>query len=128
MTRVLPTARTTVDLAHPEEFERIGEIGVDAYRAVVDLSADYARALRDVTARVADAVVLVAREGRKVLGSLTLAAAGTDHAETALGDELEVRMFTVDPGAPSVVARGRRCSWRRRSGPAGTDVRPWCSR
>ncbi|WP_052436388.1 GNAT family N-acetyltransferase [Georgenia sp. SUBG003] len=96
---MLPTARATVDLARPEEFGRIGQIGVQAYRAVFELSEDYATALRDVAARAADAVVLAAREGRKVVGSLTLAAAGTDYADIALGDELEVRMFTVDPGA-----------------------------
>ncbi|WP_211287269.1 GNAT family N-acetyltransferase [Georgenia soli] len=99
MTRVLPTTRITVDLARPEDFDRVGEIGVAAYRAVLDLSEDYATALRDVAARAADAVVLVARAGREVLGSLTLAAAGTDWADIAVGDELEIRMFTVDPGA-----------------------------
>jgi GNAT superfamily N-acetyltransferase len=99
MTPVLPTARITVDLARPQDFERAGEIGVAAYRAVLDLSEYYAAELRDVAARAADAVVLVARAGREVLGSLTLAAAGGAYAELARGDELEVRMFTVDPAA-----------------------------
>lgn len=96
---MVQTARITVDLARPEEFDRVGEIGVAAYRAVFDLSEDYATALRDVAARAADAVVLVARAGREILGSLTLAAAGTAWADIAVGDELEVRMFTVDPAA-----------------------------
>lgn len=100
MTPVLPTSRITVDLARTEEFARVGEIAVAAYAAVYDdLSDAYAAALRDVARRAAEAVVLVARSGREVLGSLTLAAAGGAYADLARGDELEVRMLTVDPAA-----------------------------
>jgi GNAT superfamily N-acetyltransferase len=117
---VLPTLRIAVDLARPEEFERIGEIGVEAYRAVFDLSEDYATALRDVAARAAGAVVLVARAGREVLGSLTLAAAGTEYADIAHGEELEVRMFTVAPylqrrGAGEALLLGA-AEWAREQG------------
>ena len=50
MAHVLSTTRITVDLARPEEFGRVGEIGVAAYRAVQDLTDDYAAALRDAVA------------------------------------------------------------------------------
>lgn len=120
MSPVLPTARITVDLARPEDFERAGEIGVAAYGAVLDLSEEYAAALRDVAARAADAVVLVARSGREVLGSLTLAAAGGAYADLARGDELEVRMLTVDPtaqrrGAGEALLRGA-AEWAQEQG------------
>ncbi|MPV38272.1 GNAT family N-acetyltransferase [Georgenia subflava] len=93
------TVRITVETARPEDFSRIGEIGVAAYAGVQLLSDEYAAVLRDVARRAAETVVLVARAGGEVLGSLTLAAAGGPYADLARDEELEVRMLAVDPTA-----------------------------
>lgn len=85
--------------ARPEDFHRVGELAVAAFAAELDLSAEYAAVLRDVEGRAGDAVVLVARSGREVLGAITLAAADGPYAQVARGDEIELRMFTVDPAA-----------------------------
>ncbi|GAA1641876.1 GNAT family N-acetyltransferase [Georgenia ruanii] len=95
------TASITVSTVRPEELDRVGELSVAAYRAAGMAEEDdgYALALRDVGRRAAEAIVLVARAGREVLGTLTLAAAGTAYADLAREDELEVRMLAVDPAA-----------------------------
>lgn len=87
----------TVDAVRPEDYERVGEIGVAAFAADLDLSEEYAAVLRRVEDRAAETVVLVARAGREVLGSVTLAGPGSEYAYLARGDEVEVRMLTVDP-------------------------------
>jgi GNAT superfamily N-acetyltransferase len=89
-----------VDLARPEEYARVGQVCVEAYRAAGVLGEDddgYAATMREVHRRAADAVVLVAREGRRAVGTVTLAAPGTAYADLARDDELEVRMLAVDP-------------------------------
>ncbi|TRW43494.1 GNAT family N-acetyltransferase [Georgenia yuyongxinii] len=113
MTLVSSTTSLGVAPVRTDELARVGELCVAAYRAAGMAEEDdgYALQLRDVAARAADAVVLVARAGREVLGTVTLAAAGTAYADLARGDELEVRMLAVDPavqrrGVAEVLLRG----------------------
>ncbi|UNX53917.1 GNAT family N-acetyltransferase [Georgenia sp. TF02-10] len=96
---MLDTSRIVVDPARPADLDRIGEIGVNAFEAAQLLSADYAAVLCDVATRASDAVVLVARDGSEVLGSVTLATAGGRYADLARPGEVEVRMLAVDPAA-----------------------------
>lgn len=94
-----PTTSISITPARPDELVRVGELGVLAYRAegMAEGEDGYAVQLRDVERRAAEAVVLVARAGRQLVGSLTLAAADGPYAQVARGDELEVRMLAVDP-------------------------------
>ncbi|GAA4416337.1 hypothetical protein GCM10023169_11070 [Georgenia halophila] len=96
------TVPLAVEAARPEDFARIGEIGVVAYSAAdslqPSLNEEYAEALRSVEERATHGVVLVARAGGVVLGSLTLAPAGSRWADLARDGEVEVRMLAVDPG------------------------------
>ncbi|MFH5823995.1 GNAT family N-acetyltransferase [Georgenia sp. AZ-5] len=116
-------ARLTVDLVRAEEFARVGDICVGAYAAAHLLAGPdewYARHMRDVAARAADAVVLVARNGREAVGTVTLAAAGAAYADIARGEELEVRMLAVDPaaqrrGVAEALLRGAE-EWAREQG------------
>lgn len=120
---VTRTARLAVDLVRPEEHARVGELCVDAYRSAAILAQDdggYAATLRDVAHRAAETVVLVAREGGRVLGTVTLAPPGSGYADIAAGDELEVRMLAVDPaaqrrGVAEALLRGA-AEWAREQG------------
>lgn len=91
--------------ARPDEFAAIGELTVAAYRddGLLDGHEDYADELRDAAGRAADAELLAAvHADGTVLGSVTVVAPGSAHAEISRADELEFRMLAV-AGA----ARGR---------------------
>ncbi|WP_205739682.1 GNAT family N-acetyltransferase [Georgenia sp. SYP-B2076] len=119
----MPETRMSVETARTEDFARVGEICVAAYHeaGVLENPADgYAGTMRDVADRAANAVVLVVRAGREVLGTVTLAAAGSEYADLARGDELELRMLAVDPaaqrrGAAEALLRGAE-EWAREHG------------
>lgn len=88
--------------ARPGEYAAIGELTVEAYAAGGHLADDvgYDASLRDVAGRAASAEVLVAVDGGDVvLGTVTVAAAGTPKAEVARAGELEFRMLAVSPRA-----------------------------
>lgn len=117
------TARLAVDVVRPEEHARVGDLCVDAYRAAAILGEDdggYAATLRDVAHRAGRTVVLVAREGRHLVGTVTLAPPGSGYADIAAGEELEVRMLAVDPaaqrrGVAEALLRGA-AEWAREQG------------
>ncbi|WP_318241292.1 GNAT family N-acetyltransferase [Cellulomonas avistercoris] len=98
-----PTVRraTAADLA------QVGAVTAHAYVAdgLVDADHWYVDELRDATARAAAATVLVAvapdagAPAGRVVGSITLAEAGSPYAEVARDGELELRMLAVDPAA-----------------------------
>ncbi|GAA1241135.1 GNAT family N-acetyltransferase [Prauserella halophila] len=91
-----------VRIARPEEYAAIGELTVEAYTAGGHLADDvgYDASLRDVAGRAATAEVLAATGGEgAVLGSVTVAEAGTPKAEVARAGELEFRMLAVSPAA-----------------------------
>lgn len=99
------------------DLEQVGEVTARAYVAdgLVDPDHWYVDELRDATARADAATVLVAvvpaavpacgsgpgpdPDGARVLGTITLAAAGNRYAEIARPGEVELRMLAVDPAA-----------------------------
>lgn len=92
----------------PTHAARLGEVLAEAYVADGLVAADdpYVTTLRDVTARLADVVaVLAAYDGDDVLGGVTLVEPDTPHAEVARAGELEIRMLGVAPRH-----RGRRAA------------------
>lgn len=93
-----------VRVAEPEDFEAVGRLTADAYLAdeLIDPGHAYVDELRDAGRRAHEATVLVATDGDRLLGSITLAPAGSPLAEIAGPDEFELRMLAVDP-----TARGR---------------------
>lgn len=98
-----------VRAAEPEDLDQVGELTAHAYLADDLIEADhwYLEELKDAAKRAAEATVLVAVDGDRVLGTITLAPAGSPYAEIARPDEFELRMLAVHPDA-----RGRRIGER----------------
>lgn len=95
----------TVRRARPDEVGRAGELAAEAYRAdgLLDDAAEYESHLRDAADRAQRAELLVAvDDDGTVLGSVTVAVAGTPYAQIARDGELEFRML-----AAAAEARGR---------------------
>ena len=95
----------TVRVVEPADLAQVGELTVHAYLAdeLLEPDHEYVDELRDTARRAANATVLVAVDGDQVLGTITLAPAGTEYAEIAAPGEIELRMLAVHPDA-----RGRR--------------------
>jgi GNAT superfamily N-acetyltransferase len=92
-----------VRIARPDEYERVGTLTVDAYRALPGdhLVDGYDVQIRDVARRAEQADVLVAVDvDGEVLGACTFV---TDPAspwmEWTEPDEVELRLLAVDPAA-----------------------------
>ncbi|MGH9283789.1 MAG: GNAT family N-acetyltransferase [Acidimicrobiales bacterium] len=86
----------------PGEAEQAGEIVLAAYRSLpCDVLGDgYGGRLRDVAARTAGATVLVAVDGDRVLGSVTLVDdPASPWSESLVAGEIGIRMLGVDPAA-----------------------------
>ncbi len=90
-----------VRVAEPEDLEEVGRLTADAYLAdeFVEPGHWYVDELRDAGRRAHEATVLVAVDEGRVVGSITLAPAGSPYAEIAGPDEFELRMLAVDPAA-----------------------------
>lgn len=95
----------TVRVAEPADLPQVGELTARAYLAdeLVDPEDGYVGELRDAAKRAAGATMLVAVDGDEVLGTISLAPAGTEYAEIAEPGEIELRMLAVRPDV-----RGRR--------------------
>ncbi|QCB94229.1 GNAT family N-acetyltransferase [Cellulomonas shaoxiangyii] len=92
--------------AGPQDAAELAALVGDVYVAdgLVPADSPYLVQLRDAARRVAHAHVLVATvpagDGAEdVVGTITLAAAGTPYAEIATGGEVELRMLVVRPDA-----------------------------
>jgi ribosomal protein S18 acetylase RimI-like enzyme len=89
--------------ARPDEHERLGEIVVDAYRALGALEGGgYVAELRDVARRAREAAVLAAIDGTTgvPIGCVTyVPGPESPWAELLEPGEAGVRMLAVDPGA-----------------------------
>ncbi|MFM9135805.1 MAG: thioesterase, FlK family [bacterium] len=88
--------------AVPAEWGEIGELCATAYSAgygLADDEDDYLAVLRDVAGRAAHAEVLVAREGERLVGTVTILRPGAPMAELAEEGEVEFRFMAVDPAA-----------------------------
>ncbi len=83
------------------ELAEVGDLTVAAYEGEGFLVGDeeYAEELRDTDRRDREAELLVAVIDGRVLGTVTVAEAGTPFAELAHDGELEFRMLAVHPGA-----------------------------
>lgn len=87
--------------ARPEDFEAIGELTVEAYRAAGENSEDYYPELRDVSDRAAQVPVLVAvdSETGAVLGSVTYVPGPGPYHEGEFGEDASFRMLAVASAA-----------------------------
>ncbi|QUH04606.1 GNAT family N-acetyltransferase [Saccharopolyspora erythraea] len=96
-----PPSTITVRPVGPDDFEAVADLTARAYVDGGHLSADdgYVRRLRDVADRARRAELLVAVEGGRVLGSVTLARGEGDYANIARRGEMEFRMLAVAPEA-----------------------------
>jgi len=94
----------TIRPPHPAEYAVLGDIVVAAYVHVGALDGDdgYAAELRDVAARVAGAIVLVATDADddRPLGCVTYVPGPESTLAEGLGpEEASIRMLAVDPAA-----------------------------
>lgn len=85
----------------PDELALAGEVTFAGYRAFYgDDLGDYAAHLRDVPARAAGAVVLVALEGDQIVGTVTyVPGPESPFAEHVREGEASIRMLSVRPDA-----------------------------
>jgi ribosomal protein S18 acetylase RimI-like enzyme len=83
------------------DYLAIAELTVDAYEAGghLDGEENYRTTLADVASRSSAGEILVAVEGRDVLGSVLLVAEGSAYSEIAGPGEVEFRMLAVSPKA-----------------------------
>lgn len=89
----------TVRPVRPDEHAAVADLTAAVYRGEGFSSADYEPALRDVTSRVATATVLVALDGDRVVGAVTVATRGGAWAEQSVPGEAVLRMLAVAPDA-----------------------------
>jgi ribosomal protein S18 acetylase RimI-like enzyme len=85
---------------HPGEYRRAGEVVVAAYAALPGAhnSTEYSLELADTECRAKEAEVLVAVDGKDVVGCVTFVPDSTSPwAEQLAEDEAGIRMLAVDP-------------------------------
>ena len=92
-------ASFVVRVAAPDDVDAAGAVVAAAYQHDLQVSAGYLERLRDAATRAAQAVLLVAADDERVLGSVTYVPGGTAMAQLAAPGEVEVRMLGVDPSA-----------------------------
>lgn len=80
------------------EADAVGSLTKAVYLTGGFADDDYAPVLADVRSRMRDAVVLVAAMDSELIGTVTIAAAGSTYAAFAGPGEWEVRMLAVDAG------------------------------
>lgn len=83
----------------PQEYADVAELTAGTYRSEGYGSPAYEAALRDVAGRAADSTSLVALDGERVVGAVTVSTRGGPWAERAAPGEAEIRMLVVDPAA-----------------------------
>lgn len=96
----------TIRPARSEDFDVVGDVTARAYVDGGHIRANnesYVQALRDAADRAEKAELLVAVEGDKALGSVTIARYGTEYTDLARPGEIEFRMLAV---APEAAGRG----------------------
>lgn len=89
-----------IDVASAADYERIGELTVDAYVQAGhfdDPHHEYLNFVRQVSRRDEYCDLLVARKNGRLIASMTLVQYGNEYADIALPGELEIRMLSVDP-------------------------------
>lgn len=84
--------------AEPRDYEDVAELGVRAYLPCgLPSNHPYFGKLRDVASRAQEAVLLVATDAGRVVGTVTWCPEGSPYREIAQPDEAEFRMLAVDP-------------------------------
>jgi ribosomal protein S18 acetylase RimI-like enzyme len=96
---VTSTSRLLVREARVDELADVGLLTRTSYAAAGLGSESYLAHLQDAAGRAASATLLVAEADGQVVGTVTLAAAGTPFADIARAGEYEFRMLAVDPAA-----------------------------
>ncbi|TDC96199.1 GNAT family N-acetyltransferase [Saccharopolyspora aridisoli] len=93
----------TIRAALPAEYEVVGEMTAKAYADAGNLPTDgsYVSVLRDAADRAAEAELLVALDGDRPVGTVTVVRPGDSYAEIARAGEIEFRMLAVAPDAGS---------------------------
>ncbi|MGP9605769.1 GNAT family N-acetyltransferase [Glutamicibacter sp. 287] len=89
-----------IELASAADYERIGDLTVEAYLQAGhfdDPQHEYLHFVRQVAQRGAHCDIFVARKDGQIIASMTLIQAGNEYADVALEGELEIRMLSVDP-------------------------------
>lgn len=97
--KIAPMA--TIRAALPAEYEVVGEIAAKAYADAGNLPADgsYVSVLRDAAGRAVEAELLVALDGDRPVGTVTVVRPDDTYAEIARPGEIEFRMLAVAPDA-----------------------------
>ena len=90
---------TLVRRAAPDDHAAVAELTAQVYRGEGYSSAAYEPQLRDVASRASTATVLVAVDGDRLVGAVTVATRGGEWAEQAVPGEAVVRMLVVAPDA-----------------------------
>lgn len=102
MTSARPRTTVTIRPATEQEWAEVGLLTRTAYAAAGLGDEQYLSHVQDAALRAATASLLVADAGGRLVGTVTLAAAGQPFADIAVDGEYEFRMLAVDP-----VAAGR---------------------
>ncbi len=91
----------TIRTATPADYPAIAELTVDAYAdgGHLDGEENYATTLANVAGRASAGDILVAEDGRDVLGAMLLVRPGSRYSEIAGPGEVEFRMLAVSPKA-----------------------------
>ncbi len=84
-----------VRVATAHDHAAVADLTAGVYRGEGFSSAGYEPALRDVASRAASATVLVAEDGDRVLGAVTVATRGGEWAEQSVPGEAVIRMLVV---------------------------------
>jgi ribosomal protein S18 acetylase RimI-like enzyme len=92
------TTPIEVRRARPDEHAAVAELTARVYLDEGWADEAYAPVLRDVDARAQEADVLVAVDGGRVVGAVTVATRGGRYAETAGPGEAVIRMLVTEPG------------------------------
>jgi ribosomal protein S18 acetylase RimI-like enzyme len=89
--------RIDIRTARPEEYDRVGEITVEAYLKddLISPESSYVSILRDAADRAAHAELIVAELDGELVGSVTYCAPESLYAQLAAPDEAEFRMLSV---------------------------------
>lgn len=99
--QTLPAAtELEITEATAEDYQRIGDITVDAYLDAGhfdDPNHEYLQFVRQVAKRHEHCTILVAKRDGHVIASMSLTQHGNEYADIALPGELEIRMLSVDP-------------------------------
>lgn len=91
----------TIRDLRPDEHAAVSALLREAYGAVghFDANPAYEATVVDVTGRAADQTVRVAERAAALVGTYTLAPAGSEHAEVAVAGEVELRYLAVATSA-----------------------------